>query len=676
MKTWIIFGITAALTILCSQYAAAVSPSPEEMAEVRAWTTAHWVDAKKPSPFFSFTYGGKPSAELLKTWELKRDKRPLDDQRLQHTLACTDPATGLAIRCVGVEYTDFPVVEWTVYLKNAGGNDAPILESIQGLDTQFQRKADGEFILHGIKGDWCVAESYEPYALTLGPNVASKRAPPAYSGKSCDGPDGWPYYNLQMPGGGAILAVGWPGQWASAFTRDAAGGLRVTAGQQLTHLSLKPGEEVRTPLIAMLFWRGTDVVRAQNLWRRWYRAHVIPHFDGKPQQPITQIQIAGREVDIVNAEKFLKAGIRPDLCWCDAGWYPTDGGRFKDKLRWLNTGTWEPDPKTFPQGFRPFSDWVHAHDMSFLLWFEPERVGDPNSWLAKNHRDWLLPETSSTVGAILNEGNPEAWKWLVDHLDGMIKSQRIDWYREDMNGGGPLPAWRKNDADNRQGITENFYVQGHLALWDELKRRNPALHIDSCASGGRRNDLETMRRAVPLLRSDFQFPDSKGVVEGNQGHTYGLSSWLPFQGTGVYFYDTYSFRSYYLPSFGMGELTPDNTEAQKKAYRECRQIAPCMLFGDYYPLTPYSLDDGQWIAWQFDRPEQGDGLVQAFRRNKNEQSTKTLRLFGLTPSAQYEVTDLDLKTPKKVLGQELMECGLPIVIAEKPGAVLIKYRKL
>lgn len=675
MKTWIIFGITAVLTILCVQYAAAVSPSPAEMAEARTWTAAHFEDATTLVPFFSFTYGGKPSAELLKTWELKRNKRPLDDQRIQHTLTCTDPETGLVVRCVAIEYADSPVVEWTVYLKNAGGKDTPILESIQGLDTQFQRKANGEFILHGIKGDWCVAESYEPYALTLGPNVASKRAPPANSGKSCDGPDGWPYYNLQMPGGGVILAVGWPGQWASAFTRDAAGGLRVTAGQQLTHLLLKPGEEVRTPLIAMLFWRGTDVVRAQNLWRRWYRSYVIPYFDGKPQQPVTQIQTRGREVDIVHVEIFLKAGIKPDLCWCDAGWYPTAGGPFKDELRWLNTGTWEPDPKTYPQGFRPFSDWVHAHDMSFLLWFEPERVGDPNSWLAKNHRDWLLPETSSTVGAILNEGNPEAWKWLVDHLDGMIKSQRIDWYREDMNGGGPLPAWRKNDTDNRQGITENFYVQGHLALWDELKRRNPTLHIDSCASGGRRNDLETMRRAVPLLRSDFQFPMSKGVVEGNQGHTYGLSSWLPFQGTGVYFYDAYSFRSFYLPSFGMGGLTPDNTEAQKKAYCECKQIAPCMLFGDYYPLTPYSLRRDQWIAWQFDRPELGEGVVQAFCRPECKEKAIRLKLHAVTPDAIYVLTNLDVAGATEMAGRELLESGLSIVNKDQPGAAIITYKK-
>ena len=52
--------------------------------------------------------------------------------------------------------------------------------------------------------------------------------------------------------------------------------------------------------------------------------------------------------------------------------------------------------------------------------------------------------------------------------------------------------------------------------------------IDSCASGGRRNDLETMRRAVPLWRSDYAFEPI-----GQQCMTYGIRLWLPYHGTGT-----------------------------------------------------------------------------------------------------------------------------------------------
>ena len=157
-----------------------------------------------------------------------------------------------------------------------------------------------------------------------------------------------------------------------------------------------------------------------------------------------------------------------------------------------------------------------------IVWFEPERVA-AGTWLATEHPQWVL---GGSGGGLLNLGNPEAWNWLVNHVDKIITEEGIDLYRQDYNID-PLAYWRGNDTADRQGMTENKYVTGYLAYWDELLRRHPGMLIDSCASGGRRNDLETMRRAVPLLRSDYLFEPV-----GQQGHTYGLSFWLPFYGTG------------------------------------------------------------------------------------------------------------------------------------------------
>ena len=673
-----VVAVAAVAALLISGAAAAEITHPEVMRQENQWVRDHLLGPHAIPPF-SFVYAGQPSDKLLAKWTKKAEKKRLDANRTQHTFTWNDSKTGLVVRCVAVDYADYPAVEWMVYLRNAGTNATPILENIQALDARFERDTTGEFVLNGIKGDFCAADSFEPYRRALGPNTVARFAPPDYSGKSCDGPAGWPYYNLQLSGGGILLAVGWPGQWASSFMRDGATGLRIRAGQQLTRLRLKPGEEIRTPLIALMFWRGQDVVAAQNLWRRWYVAHNMPRVGGKTQPAIAQIQVGGAEKEIAYVQKFLDAGIHVDLCWRDAGgdaastWFPAGKGPYSvPGMAWLNSGTWDVDPAKYPKGFKPFTDWIHARGMQFVLWFEPERVGDPNSWLGKNHPEWLLP--SGSQGAILDEGNPPARKWLTDHVSDLIETQGMDWYREDMNGGGPLPAWRTHDAPDRQGMTENLYVQGHLAFWDELRRRHPDLRIDSCASGGRRNDLETMRRAVPLLRSDFQFPTMPGVVEGNQGHTYGLSSWLPFQGTGGYFYDPYGARSFYLPSFGMGELTPENTVAQQRAYAECRKIAPMML-GDYYPLTEYNRRLDQWIGWQFNRPEQGDGEVQAFRRVNCEEQTKVFRLNGLDPAARYELTNFDVEGTTFVSGKDLMQKGLTVEIKGKPGAAVIVYRR-
>ncbi len=657
-----------------------IFPTKDELQLKSQWVHTHFTDATRAADAlpFTFRHDDKPSGELLSYWPHKHETASLGAQRKQHADCWTDPRTGLEVRCVAVEYADDPVIEWTVYFTNTGKTNTPILEDIQGINTTFSCAGAGECVLHGIKGDFCSADSYEPYTQTFVANTTRKFSPNG-SGKSCDGPEGWPYYNLQLPDGGVMLAIGWPGQWASSFARDEHDDLRIRAGQELTHLRLQPGEQIRAPLIALYFWQGTDVLRAQNIWRRWYVAHNMPKVDGQAQTAVAQIQIGGGEQDIAYAQSFLDAGIHVDLCWRDAGgdaantWFPTEGGPYPQTgMAWLNSGTWDIDPAKYPHGFKPFTDWIHARGMQFVLWFEPERVGNPNSWLGKNHPEWLLPGTSH--GALLDEGNPAARQWLIEHIDGMIKSQGIDWYREDMNGGGPLPAWRQHDTPDRQGISENLYVQGHLAFWDALRRRNPHLRIDSCASGGRRNDLETMRRAVPLLRSDFQMPDMPGVIEGNQGHTYGLSNWLPFQGTGVYSNHPYGYRSFYLPSFGMGGLNVENTAAQQQAYAECRKVAPMML-GDYYPLTAYSLQQDQWIAWQFNRPEHGDGVIQAFRRVKCGQDTLSIHLHGLDPTAQYELTNFDVAGSTRSSGKELMGKGVTVEITEKPGAAIITYHR-
>ena len=100
---------------------------------------------------------------------------------------------------------------------------------------------------------------------------------------------------------------------------------------------LKPGEEIRTPLIALLFWKGDDVVRAQNLWRRWFIAHNLARTHGQTQPAVRQIQVDGSVANITRVKAFIDAGIKPDICWRDAG-----GTR---ESVWFKVG---PDPLPYP----------------------------------------------------------------------------------------------------------------------------------------------------------------------------------------------------------------------------------------------------------------------------------------------------------------------------------------
>ena len=189
---------------------------------------------------------------------------------------------------------------------------------------------------------------------------------------------------------------------------------------------------------------------------------------------------------------------------------------------------------------------------------------------------------------------------------------------------------------------------------------------------GRRNDLETLRRAVPLLRSDYTFEPV-----GEQCHTYGLSFWMPFNGTGFLTVDKYLIRSQMSPEFTLGldtRRTDLDYDLMRKLYSEWKEVSSC-YFGDYWPLSDYSLANNIWMAWQFDLPEEGRGFIQAFRRADCPDESFTLYLRGLDPDATYQLTDADSGETITSTGAALAS-GFEARAPEAPAALLWMYRKV
>ena len=626
-------------------------------------------------PPFSFKYGDKLSSELLPTFIKSSTVEQIDDTHRKHMISYRDSITGLKVRCDAIEYSDFPTIEWTLYFKNTGTTDTPIISEIQALDTKFERLSSdvytrfarpGEFILRHHTGSICTQHDYEPHESILIPKETKHLM--AVGGRGSNGE--FPYFNIGWPGEGVIAVVGWPGQWKAAFTRDDGTGLHISAGQELTYFTLHPGEEVRTPLIVLQFYKGSPV-DAQNTWRRWMIAHNVPrpagqlvpmHLAGCSSHFFGEMVTADEASQIQFIDRYCEEKIPIDYWWMDAGWYFNTSG-------WPNTGTWEVDIKRFPRGLGSITGHAHSKGIKSIVWFEPERVTS-GTWLYEEHPDWLLGKDGEQK--LLDLGNPDAWKWLVDHTDQILRDQGIDLYRQDFNMD-PLDYWRKNDAPDRQGITEIRHITGYLAYWDELLKRHPDLRIDTCASGGRRNDLETLRRAVPLWRSDY-------ILEpiGTQGCTYGISSWIPFHGTGVKEPDAYLFRSMMTPypnCLWDARKTDLNYDELRRLIAQWKKVAPYYA-SDFYPLTSYSLNTDTWIGWQFKQPETGGGMVQIFRREGSIYRSADLVLNALDPIAQYTITDLD--TPgnsRQIMGLDLMRKGLPVEIITRPGSVLFIYQK-
>ncbi|MEM8945730.1 MAG: alpha-galactosidase, partial [Planctomycetota bacterium] len=501
-----------------------------------------------------------------------------------------------------------------------------------------------------------------------------------------------PYFNIAWPTPeqGALLAIGWPGQWQAEFQRDHDLGLTISGGQETTKFTLRPGEEVRSPLVAFLQYEG-DWLSGQNLWRRWMIDHNLPRPEGKlpgtqllacSSHQYSEMLEASEENQKLFIDRYLEEGFPLAYWWMDAGWYRNDG-------TWQNTGTWEVDRQQFPSGLRTITDHARSKGVKSIVWFEPERV-TTRSWLYDERPQWLLRAPPNPGGLhydnawrLLNLGNPEALRWLIEHIDGLIKSEGIDLYRQDFNIA-PLEFWLANDRPDRQGITEIRYNEGYLAFWDALLQRNPGIRIDSCASGGRRNDLETLRRSVPLLRSDKLFEP-----RSQQNHTYGMSMWMPYYGTGTHIgksligqagsnvVDVYEFRSQMGPSVtACWDLRDESLDYDtlRTLSAQLKRASPNYL-GDYYPLSAYLRDDqtNGWMAWQWWRPEVGKGVVHAFRREAAQDSRQSYRLHGLDPTATYTIDNADHDASYRKTGKELMEDGLQIELKDPRSAALVFY---
>ena len=241
----------------------------------------------------------------------------------------------------------------------------------------------------------------------------------------------------------------------------------------------------------------------------------------------------------------------------------------------------------------------------------------------------------------------------------------------------PLDFWRRNDTPDRQGMTENLHVQGYLAYWDELHRRHPDLIIDSCASGGRRNDLETMRRAVALHPTDYNYSH----LAAKQAFHQSLFQWFPYFGSNtmpIDRVDAYAIRSGHAMSVVLGyDLRRKDLDYRllRELTDEARVVAT-YYYDDYYPLTPYSVSEEDWIAWQFNRPDKGEGLIEVFRRPRSQAASMTLRPRGLDAQAVFELQNLDLEDTTRAAGRELMETGLQVVLPHRPQAAVITYRRI
>jgi len=652
-------------------------------------------------PAFSFRLEGVHSGTFLDGWAKAFSAEQDPGCTLEH-YRWSDPDSGLSVLVHLRRFKDFPAVDWVVELQNNGGQDSPLIEDILALDLSLKAAAQERLRLHHANGSSCRKDDFLPLVSELGPGARVELKP--VGGRSSNGV--LPFMNLQGGEGGLILGVGWSGQWQAQF-EHAPGELRLRAGMEHTCLRVRPGERIRSPRILLLAWEGREVEDGQNLLRRLLAAHYLPRVHGElVMPPVAQclqgyFYLTGQAGEGYEMQALPRAAeIGVETYWVDACWYGGQGEW------WQEVGSWEVNRQRFPNGLRPVGEAAHQRGMQFLVWFEPERCRR-EAQLAREHPEFLLSSPGDPDNLLLNLGDSDALTYITDLLSRRITEFGLDIFRQDFNFD-PLPYWQAADPPERIGMSEIRYVEGLYRLWDELRERHPGLWIDNCSSGGRRIDLETLMRALPLWPSDFA--DVIGLSSGLDLHVgdqclnAGLARWVPLFGGGVWNFTPYGARGQMTGGFTIGfhieqadfpaadgwrsvpfaevlgkgltlldERFPLPQAAA--AIREHKSIRPFVL-GDLHLLFPVSADAQDWAGWQFHCPDLGEGICLVFRRHASPFPRAELELRWIEPEVDYEVSlspGFEEQPAQVCPGAELAHLALEI--AERPGSLLVRYRK-
>ena len=679
-----VFLLTLVLTVFAGQriaYGQKTNDIPVTTSDTHIWIEQKF--AKGEIPPFSFVYNGKISNNFIKKWEYNSEKiNAVEPNSEVFVFTYSDKQSGLAVKCTVTGFTDFPAIEWVLNFTDNSGKTTPVIEKVAAIDYSFISQESGTFMLYHARGSDATRNDFQPIdeALRTGENVHLT----PNRGRSSDN-TAFPFFNIELPGKhGIMVAVGWTGKWYADILQTSGKSVSLKSGMEKMQLTLFPYEEIRTPRISMLFWKGADRMEGHNKFRRFILANhtrkingqfaeypLSGSFDFGDPAPCNEYECLTEEYAIALVKRYQQFNILPEVFWLDAGWYAGCNGLKENGTWWRNVGNWSAEKERFPRGLRPVSEVIHSAGAKFMVWFEPERVR-PGTQIEKEHPEWLL-KRERNENYLFNLGNKDARIWMTDHISNVIRKEGIDYYRQDFNMD-PYPYWSENDKPDRIGISEIKHIEGLYAFWDSLLVRFPNLLIDNCAGGGRRIDLETTSRSAPLWRTDYQY----GEPNGYQCHTFGLNFYLPIHGTSIPKTENYNFRSGLGATAVMNwEVTGKNCEsipAIQEKIREYKKLRP-YFYGDYYPLTKHNAGEDVWMAYQLNRPEQKDGIIIVFRRGESGHESIQTKLYGLSEMATYALFYEDYGVRINKTGKELMN-GLELTIPQKMASLLIHYQCL
>lgn len=563
-------------------------------------------------------------------------------------------------------YEEYDAVEWVLHFENISNKDSQMITDICDCDTLLPLEFPVTPNLGYMPkpGDACIItmngmvyggyywENDKVSATEYGINYEYLDKAPNKTkcfanigGRSSEGM--MPFFDVTASGNGYIAAVGWTGDWKTEFSKLEQG-IQMKSGLKETNFYLKPGERLRTSSVLIMKYASTE-----DKYNK-FRKLIKNHFSHKSNNPDLRDGLMAIELwgglpshEMKKRINELKENdIKYEQVWLDAGWYG-QSKNYSDVFYgdWsIHTGEWEINSNAHPEALQDVVACAKSAGMKLMLWVEPERA-IKGTKITEQHPEWFLsiPEDNQLI---LNYGNEEAKEYVYNVLSNYVEELELACYRQDFNV--PITDYFKDgDEENRRGITEIKHVMGMYEIWDRLHEKYPHLMIDNCSAGGRRIDIETLKRSIPFFRSDYQCNVNENP-EVSQTHNSNICKYLPYHGCASKTKgDTYGTRSTYSSSWGSmfyntisRTMSDEDFKWAKEMTDEYRRLRKYFSM-DFYNHGSNTFDNTAWVIWQYHNSETQSGIVMAFRRSESPFEQVTVQLKGLDENKTYTYQNLD-----------------------------------
>ena len=582
------------------------------------------------------------------------------------TWTYTEPKTGLQV-IVSMRVVGQVVVLCTV-LENKGRKPVSGLEEMEPLAVTLRHPGGKWRFIHAHGGT--SEEHYPPLAYrTQEWNVACQNSYHFSIGSHPEGRSS----NLHLPfliglsstapeSEGFFCAMEWSGVWHNNFRRVDAERGALGVGVKMNGLTLAAGERLALPDVHLGFFTGGPDA-GTNALRRYLYEQVCPTYQGRPTLPRISYDHwfgidNGLNLGLMKQQADRAAELGVEVFVVDAAWFP---GGFPDGV-----GNWNGvDRSKFPDGLEPLADYVRSLGMDFGLWFEVERAVEGTD-MVREHPEWFVstPCWTSKPSYHLNLALPEAQDYLIEMMGGWIRKLDIRWSRWDYNID-PMSAWKKIDPTLKIQVD---YFAGLYRVLDTLMKEHPNWMVEGCASGGRRIDIGTMKRAHTYWFSDqTDLPKVCRYMQARAnrflpGHLLNSSVAVSAHVSDEDFDDTA------VLSRMLGKLAFDGwiTKWSPKltarmaswvaVFKEIRHL----LVQDFYQLLPQPQSAEDWDAVQFASYPGDEAVVFVFAGASAGKMSLPLR--GLKRNRRYQVSRMLTKKSSVLSGKELMEAGLPVTL--------------